>query len=71
MLHFNIRGLPDLPLPKPSSARFDGSGTLAGGGIYTADVDADLDYDQADYDLLYDVVAGIQPHSALANRWRF
>ena len=46
----------------------DPSGT---GGCYTADVDADNDYDEDDYELLYDVVAGVQPASALANAWRF
>jgi len=41
------------------------------GGCYTADVDADNDYDEDDYELLYDVLAGVQPESALANAWRF
>jgi hypothetical protein len=40
-------------------------------GVYTGDTDGDNDHDQADYDLLYDVVSGVQPASALANGWRF
>jgi len=49
----------------------DGLWTPTGGGIYTADTDGDGSYAQADYDLLYDVVAGIQPASNMANAWRF
>jgi hypothetical protein len=41
------------------------------GGVYTADCDGDNDWDNDDYNLLYDVVAGVQPASALANGWRF
>ena len=41
------------------------------GGVYTADCDGDNDWDNDDYNLLYDVVAGVQPASALANAWRF
>lgn len=40
-------------------------------GVYAADTDGDNDWDDADYDLLYDVVSGVQPASALANGWRF
>jgi hypothetical protein len=40
-------------------------------GVYAGDVDGDNDWDAADYDLLYDVVSGVQPASALANAWRF
>jgi hypothetical protein len=49
----------------------DGLTTATGGGIYTADVNGDNAYTQGDYDLLYDVIAGIQPASAMANGWRF
>jgi len=38
---------------------------------YTADVNGDNTYTEADYNLLYDVVAGVQPASAMANAWRF
>jgi outer membrane protein assembly factor BamB len=41
------------------------------GGVYTADANGDNAYTQADYDLVYDVVAGVQPASAMANAWRF
>jgi len=47
---------------------YDPTGT---GGVYTADADGDNAWTQADYDLVYDVVAGVQPASALANGWRF
>jgi hypothetical protein len=46
----------------------DPDGTAA---EYTADTDGDNDYDDDDYNLLYDVVSGVQPASALANAWRF
>jgi hypothetical protein len=49
----------------------DGLLTPAGAAIYTADADGDNDHDGADYDLLYDVVSGVQPASALGNGWRF
>jgi len=50
----------------------DGLYSPAGtGGVYTADANGDNAYSQADYDLVYDVVAGVQPASALANAWRF
>jgi hypothetical protein len=49
----------------------DGLLAPAGASIYTADTDGDNDHDNADYDLLYDVVSGVQPASALANAWRF
>jgi len=49
----------------------DGLYTATGGGVYSADVNADNAYTQADYDLLYDVVAGVQPASAMSNAWRF
>jgi hypothetical protein len=47
---------------------FDPAGT---GGVYSADVDADNDWDEADYDLLWDVVTGVTDAGALANGWRF
>jgi hypothetical protein len=47
---------------------YDPTGT---GGVYTADANGDNAWTQADYDLVYDVVAGVQPASALANAWRF
>jgi hypothetical protein len=49
----------------------DGVVAASGAAIYTSDADGDNDIDNADYDLLYDVVAGVQPASALANAWRF
>lgn len=39
--------------------------------VYTGDTDGDNDWDNADYDLLYDVVSGVQLPGALANGWRF
>ena len=49
----------------------DGLLAAAGGAIYTQDVNGDGTVDEADYQLLYDVVAGVQPESNLANAWRF
>lgn len=49
----------------------DGLLPASGAAIYTADADGDNDHDNADYNLLYDVVSGVQPASALANGWRF
>jgi hypothetical protein len=46
----------------------DPAGTAA---VYTGDVNGDNAFSNADYDLLYDVVSGVQPASALANGWRF
>jgi len=45
--------------------------TPAGASIYTADTDGDNDWDDDDYNLLYDVVSGVQPAGNLANGWRF
>lgn len=44
------------------------AGTAA---VYTADVDGNNAWNNADYNLLYDVVSGVQPASAMANAWRF
>lgn len=49
----------------------DGVVAASGAAIYTSDADGDNDIDNDDYNLLYDVVAGVQPASALANAWRF
>lgn len=49
----------------------DGILAPAGASNYTADTDGDNDHDAADYNLLYDVVSGVQPATALANGWRF
>jgi hypothetical protein len=49
----------------------DGLLVPTGAGIYTADVDGNNTYDNADYNLLYDVVSGVQPATALGNGWRF
>lgn len=46
----------------------DPTGTAA---VYTGDVNGDNAFSNADYNLLYDVVSGVQPASALANGWRF
>jgi hypothetical protein len=49
----------------------DGLLTPSPAAVYTADADGDNDWDSADYNLLYDVVSGVQPASNLANGWRF
>lgn len=49
----------------------DGLLPASGASIYTADADGDNDHDDADYNLLYDVVSGVQPANALNNAWRF
>jgi hypothetical protein len=47
---------------------YDPTGT---GGQYSGDADGSGVIDPVDYDLLYDVVAGVQPASAMNNAWRF